>query len=119
MGTLGMFFTKRFWAQVAQAAAVTVVAAACVAAFAFQLQHYAKAEDTYERQVITEDAVARVTKLAEELAEARKADAAAAAVESTRVDAAREAELALTRRYCLSGVLRDRASCAVVGVELP
>lgn len=104
----GEILTRKFWANVGMAVTGTVVAAACVYAFTFQMQHYAQAGETYERQEITEDAVARVTKLAEELAEARKAD-----------DAASAAEREQTRRFCLARKLKDRDLCAAAGVELP
>ncbi len=105
---LGELLTRKFWSNVGKGVAVTLLAAAGISAFTFQVQHYARAGETYDQQRINEDAIARVSKLATELAEARKADNAAAA-----------AEYEQTRRLCLSRKLNDRDLCASVGIELP
>jgi len=105
---IGEIFTRRFWVNVSMGVTGTLIAAACLAAFTFQIQHYARAGESYEQQKINEDAIARVTKLAETLGERAAAE-----------DAAADAEFALTRKWCLARILHDRNRCAAVGVEIP
>ena len=60
-----------------------------------------------------------MTALAEELAEARKADTVARAVELERAEAAEAAEFEQTVKFCRAHKLQDRELCLAVGVELP
>jgi len=94
---------RRILKQIGVGVAVTVAGVALVRAVDFQWDHYAWAGEAPEQMKINEDAIARVTILAEALGDRAASEDAAAAER---------------RKLCLARQLHNEALCIEVGVDI-